>query len=69
MAADRRSRTEREVPIIPRIEVSVEQAMKRLRRLSPEKLRRVRGYEQAHMNRAAVIAAIDGLLRGEAPPR
>jgi len=64
-AAERRVRTDREVPITPKVEVSVEQAAKRLRRLSPEKLRRVRRYEQATMNRSTVLAAIDGLLRGE----
>jgi hypothetical protein len=65
MAADPRSRTEREVPIIPRVEITVEQAAKRLRRLSPEKLRQVKRHEQAYMKRANVIAAIDALLRGE----
>ena len=65
MAAERRTRTDREVPIVPRIEISVEQAAKRLRRLPPEKLQRVRRYEQASMKRTNVLAAIDGLLRGE----
>jgi len=64
-AAHKRVQTDREVPITPKIEVSVEQAAKRLRRLSPEKLRRVRSYEQATMNRTTVLAAIDALLRGE----
>jgi hypothetical protein len=65
MAADRRTRTDREVPIPGRVEVSVEQAAKRLRRLTPEKLRRVRRYEEATMKRTSVLAAIDALLRGE----
>ena len=65
MAANRRTRTDREVPIIPKVEVSVEQAAKRLRRLSPDKLRRVRRYEEASLKRANVLAAIDALLRGE----
>ena len=43
----------------------MEQAAKRLRRLTPEKLRRVRRYEQAYMKRSTVLAAIDALLRGE----
>ena len=64
-AAGRRPPPDREVPITPRVEVSVEQAAKRLRRLSPEKLRRVRSYEQQYMKRANVLAAIDALLRGE----
>ena len=62
MAADRRTPKEREVPVTGRIEVSVEQAAKRLRRLSPEKLRRVRAREEAQLKRAAVLAAIDRLL-------
>jgi hypothetical protein len=57
--------TEREIPVPGFNETSVEQAAKRLRRLSPEKLRRVRAYEQAHMNRKTVLAAIDGLLEGD----
>jgi len=65
MAGNRRTRTDREVPIVPKVEVSVEQAAKRLRRLSNEKLRRVRSYEEASQKRANVIAAIDALLRGE----
>jgi hypothetical protein len=65
MAADRRSRTDREVPITPRVEITVEQAAKRLRRLTPEKLRQVRRHEQTYMNRSNVLAAIDALLRGE----
>ena len=65
MAADRRSRTDREVPIIPRVEITVEQAAKRLRRLTPEKLRRVQRHEQAYMKRTNVLEAIDALLRGE----
>jgi hypothetical protein len=60
-----RAKHEREVPIAPSIEITVEQATKRLRRLSPDKLRRVRAYERAHMNRQTVLAAIDGLLAGE----
>jgi hypothetical protein len=47
------------------LEVTVEQAVKRLRRLSPDKLRRVRAYERQHMNRQTVLAAIDGLLTGQ----
>ena len=43
-------------------EITVEQAEKRLRRLSPEKLRRVRAYELASQNRKSVLAAIDRLL-------
>jgi hypothetical protein len=65
MAAGRRPPADREVPITPRVEVSVEQAAKRLRRLTPEKLRRVRRYEEKYMKRSNVLAAIDGLLRGE----
>jgi len=66
MAAGRRPPSpDREVPITPRIEVSVEQAAKRLRRLPAEKLRRVRSHEEAYMKRANVLAAIDALLRGE----
>ena len=57
--------TDREVPLPGYNEVTVEQAAKRLRRLSPEKLRRVRAYEEATMHRRTVLAAIDGLLRGE----
>jgi hypothetical protein len=56
---------DREVPVATGIEVSIEQATKRLRRLSPEKLRRVRVYELQHLNRQTVLAAIDGLLAGE----
>ena len=64
MAAERRSPAEREVPLTPRVEVSVEQAVKRLRRLPPDKLRRVRAYEQARLRRSTVLAAIDQLLAG-----
>jgi len=62
-----RAKHEREVPIMSGIEITVEQATKRLRRLSPDKLRRVRAYERQHMNRQTVLAAIDGLLTGEVP--
>jgi hypothetical protein len=66
-AADGRPAPEREV-LLPRYnEVTVEQAIKRLRRLPPDKLRRVRAYERAHQNRGTVLAAIDLLL--EAEPR
>jgi hypothetical protein len=65
MPARRRPPADREVPIVPRIEVSVEQAAKRLRRLTPEKLQRVRRHEQMYMKRSNVLAAIDALLRGE----
>lgn len=47
------------------IDITVEQAAKRLRRLSPEKLRRVRAYERAHLKRRTVLAAIDALLAGD----
>lgn len=43
----------------------MEQAAKRLRRLTPEKLRSVRRYEQMYLKRSNVLAAIDALLRGE----
>jgi hypothetical protein len=56
---------DREVPVPYSLEVTVEQAVKRLRRLSPEKLRRVRAYELRHMNRQTVLTAIEGLLAGE----
>ena len=65
MPAGRRPPPDREVPITPRVEVSIEQAAKRLRRLSPEKLERVRRYELASLKRSNVLAAIDALLRGE----
>jgi hypothetical protein len=67
--ADTRARAkhEREVPIARSTEITLEQATKRLRRLSPDKLRRVRAYERQHMNRQTVLAAIDGLLAGELP--
>ena len=60
-----RASQDREVPVTTSIEVPIEQATKRLRRLSPEKLRRVRAYELKHLNRQTVLAAIDGLLSGE----
>jgi hypothetical protein len=63
--AHARTQPDREVPVTSGIEVTVEQAAKRLRRLSPEKLRRVRAYERQHMNRQTVLAAIEGLLAGE----
>jgi hypothetical protein len=63
-ARDVQARTgaDREVPVPTSIEVTVEQATKRLRRLSPDKLRRVRAYERQHLNRQTVLAAIDALL-------
>ena len=61
-AADRGGASEREVPVPGFKEITVEQAEKRLRRLSPEKLRRVRAYELATQNRRSVLAAIDRLL-------
>ena len=61
----RRREPDREVPVPWSLEVTVEQAVKRLRRLSPDKLRRVRAYERQHMNRQTVLAAIDGLLTGQ----
>jgi hypothetical protein len=61
-AADRRTATEREAPLPGFNEITVEQAEKRLRRLSPEKLRRVRVYELATQKRKSVLAAIDRLL-------
>ncbi len=61
-AADRRMATEREVPLPGFNEMTVEQAERRLRRLSPEKLRRVRAYELAGKKRETVLAAIDRLL-------
>jgi hypothetical protein len=64
-AAHAQAGAEREVPVPGYNEVTVEQAAKRLRRLSPEKLRRVRTYELATMNRKTVLAAIDALLAGE----
>ena len=63
--APSRKVADREVPVPWSLEVTVEQAVKRLRRLSPEKLRRVRAYERQHMNRQTVLTAIDGLLAGE----
>jgi hypothetical protein len=65
MPAARRPPSDREGPITPRVVVSVEQAAKRLRRLTPEKLRSVRRYEQMYLKRSNVLAAIDALLRGE----
>jgi hypothetical protein len=64
-AGDERAATEREVPLPGFNEVTVEQAAKRLRRLPPDKLRRVRAYEQAYKKRKTVLAAIDRLLAGE----
>jgi hypothetical protein len=61
-AADRRGASEREVPVPGFNEITVEQAEKRLRRLSPEKLRHVRAYELATQKRQSVLAAIDRLL-------
>jgi hypothetical protein len=61
-AADRRRASEREVPVPGFNEITLEQAEKRLRRLSPEKLRRVRAYELATQKRQSVLAAIDRLL-------
>jgi hypothetical protein len=60
-----RREPDREVPVPWSLEVTVEQAVKRLRRLPPDKLRRVRVYERQHMNRQTVLTAIDGLLAGE----
>lgn len=60
-----RKEPDREVPVPWSLEVTVEQAVKRLRRLSPEKLRRVRAYELQHMNRQTVLTAIEGLLTGQ----
>ena len=57
-----RAASEREVPVPGFNEITVEQAEKRLRRLSPQKLRRVRAHELASQNRKSVIAAIDRLL-------
>jgi hypothetical protein len=64
-AGDERTAIEREVPLPGFNEVTVEQAAKRLRRLPPDKLRRVRAYEQAYKKRKTVLAAIDRLLAGE----
>jgi hypothetical protein len=64
-AAQARAGADREVPLPGFNEVTVEQAAKRLRRLAPDKLRRVRAYELAHMRRRTVLAAIDRLLTGE----
>jgi hypothetical protein len=66
-AAAPRVAAEREVPLARSNEITVEQAAKRLRRLSPEKLRRVRAYELAVLKRPTVLAAIDKLLE-DAPP-
>jgi hypothetical protein len=63
--APTRTEPDREVPVPWSLEVTVEQAVKRLRRLSPEKLRRVRAYERQHMNRQTVLTAIEGLLSGQ----
>ena len=54
--------SEREVPVPGFNEITVDQAERRLRRLSPEKLRRVRAYELATQKRKNVLAAIDRLL-------
>ena len=59
-AARGQTGTEREVPLPRFNETTVEQAAKRLRRLSPDKLRRVRAYEQATMN--ALLEGADRLL-------
>jgi glycogen synthase len=64
-AADARTGVDREVPVPGFNELTVEQAAKRLRRLPPDKLRRVRAYELAHKNRKTVLAAIDPLLTDE----
>jgi hypothetical protein len=61
-AADRRVASEREVAVPGFNEITVDQAERRLRRLSPEKLRRVRAYELATQKRKNVLAAIDRLL-------
>ncbi|MFN2566749.1 MAG: hypothetical protein ABR499_17265 [Gemmatimonadaceae bacterium] len=66
-AADQRIATDRGVPLPGFNEITVEQAARRLRRLSPAKLRRVRAYEAAVMKRKTVLAAIDRLLE-EQPP-
>lgn len=66
-AADSRVANEREVPLPGFNEITVEQAEKRLRRLSPEKLRRVRAYEAAVKKRKTVLAAIDRLLEQQPP--
>jgi hypothetical protein len=66
-AADARAANEREVPLPGFNEITVEQAERRLRRLSPEKLRRVRAYEAAVIKRKTVLAAIDRLLEQQPP--
>jgi hypothetical protein len=60
-----RTETDREIPVPGFNEITFEQAAKRLRRLTPDKLRRVRAYEVAHKNRGTVLAAIDRLLEGQ----
>jgi hypothetical protein len=59
------TQAEREIPVPGFNEITFEQAAKRLRRLTPAKLRRVRAYEVAHKNRGTVVAAIDRLLEGQ----
>jgi hypothetical protein len=66
-AADPGTANEREVPLPGFNEITVEQAERRLRRLSPEKLRRVRAYELAVKRRKTVLAAIDRLLETQPP--
>ena len=63
--ASQQTGTDREIPVPGFNEITFEQAAKRLRRLTPAKLRRVRAYEVAHKNRGTVVAAIDRLLEGE----
>ena len=66
-ASDGGAAAEREVPLPGFNEITVEEAARRLRRLSAEKLLRVRAYEAAVMKRKTVLAAIDRLLE-EQPP-
>ncbi len=66
-SAEARAASEREVPLPGFNEITVEQAEMRLRRLSPQKLRRVRAYEAALKKRKSVLTAIDRLLE-TAPP-
>jgi hypothetical protein len=66
-AGDRRAAAEREVALPGFNEITVEQAARRLRRLSPEKLRRVRAYEAAVLKRKTVLEAIDRLLEDQPP--
>jgi hypothetical protein len=67
VAADGQRALEREVPVPRCSDVTVEQAAKRLRRLSPDKLRRLRANELVHQKREAVLVAIDRLLEGQVP--